>query len=184
MTKIDPIYVGSDATGKLLEYVSAKALKRFAIVADTNTYKALGQRAEAALKDKGYDVTTVVLDDAEIHADEHQLIKTLIGAPLGELTFVAVGSGSITDITRFVSYRTGRSFIGMPTAPSVDWRAHHFGGSQNHVDLPSADCSVRGYRYAGERAAAPDRRRIWRYDWQIYLAGGLENWQPRVGRTV
>ncbi len=120
MAKIDPIYVGTDATAKLLEYVAAKGLKRFAIVSDTNTYKALGQHAGAALKGKGYDVTTIVLDDAEIHADEHQLIKTLIAAPLGELTFVAVGSGSITDITRFVSYRTGRSFIGMPTAPSVD----------------------------------------------------------------
>ncbi|MBA3869687.1 MAG: sn-glycerol-1-phosphate dehydrogenase [Anaerolineae bacterium] len=120
MTKIDPIYVGSDATAKLLEYVATKGLKRFAIVSDTNTYKALGQRAEAALKGKGYDVTTIVLQDAEIHADEHQLIKTLIEAPLGDLTFVAVGSGSITDITRFVSFRTGRPFIGMPTAPSVD----------------------------------------------------------------
>src|SRR4051794_17810624 len=120
MTKIDPIYVGSDATAKLLDYVAAKGLKRFAIVSDTNTYKALGQRAEAALKGKGYDVTTIVLQDAEIHADEHQLIKTLIEAPLGDLTFVAVGSGSITDITRFVSFRTGRPFIGMPTAPSVD----------------------------------------------------------------
>ena len=120
MPKIDPIYVGSDATAKLLDYVAAKGLKRFALVADTNTYKALGQRAEAALKSKGYDVTTVVLQDAEIHADEHQLIKTLIEAPLGDLTFVAVGSGSITDITRFVSFRTGRPFIGTPTAPSVD----------------------------------------------------------------
>ena len=120
MTKIDPIYVGSDAIGKLLDYVAAKGLSRFAVVADSNTYKALGQRAEAALKGKGYDVTMVVLQDKEIHADEHQLIKTLIEAPTGDLTFVAVGSGSITDITRFVSYRTSRPFIGMPTAPSVD----------------------------------------------------------------
>jgi len=120
MTKIDPIYVGTDAIGKMLDYVAAKGLKRFAIVADTNTYKALGQRTEAALKGKGYDVSTIVLQDEEIHADEHQLIKTLIAAPLGELTFIAVGSGSITDITRFVSHRSGRTFISLPTAPSVD----------------------------------------------------------------
>jgi glycerol-1-phosphate dehydrogenase [NAD(P)+] len=120
MTKIDPIYVGTDAIGKLLDYVAAKGLKRFAIVADTNTYKALGQRTEAALKDKGYEVSTIVLQDEEIHADEHHLIKTLIQAPLGDVTFVAVGSGSITDITRFVSHRSGRAFISLPTAPSVD----------------------------------------------------------------
>src|ERR1044071_8188649 len=121
MTKIDPIYVGTDAIGKLLDYVAAKGLKRFAIVADTNTYKALGQHTEAALKGKSYEVSTIVLQDEEIHADEHHLIKTLLQAPLGgDVTFVAVGSGSITDITRFVSHRSGRAFISLPTAPSVD----------------------------------------------------------------
>ena len=35
-------------------------------------------------------------------------------------TYVAVGSGTITDITRFVSWRTGNPFVAMPTAPSVD----------------------------------------------------------------
>src|SRR5690349_21058636 len=120
MTKIDPIYVGHDAVGKLLDTVADKGLKRFALVADTNTYKALGQRTEAALKGKGYEVSTIVLQDEEIHADEHHLIKTLIQAPLGDVTFVAVGSGSITDITRFVSHRSGRAFISLPTAPSVD----------------------------------------------------------------
>ncbi len=120
MTKIDPIYVGSDAVGKLLDYVAEKGLYRFAIVADTNTYAALGQRAEAALKHKGYDVTSIVHTGDEIHADEHYLVQTLVEAPLGDLTFIAVGSGSITDITRFVSHRSGRPFIGLPTAPSVD----------------------------------------------------------------
>ena len=33
---------------------------------------------------------------------------------------MAIGSGTITDITRFVSHRTGAAFISMPTAPSVD----------------------------------------------------------------
>jgi glycerol-1-phosphate dehydrogenase [NAD(P)+] len=37
-----------------------------------------------------------------------------------ERTFVAVGSGTITDITRFVSHRTRGQFISVPTAPSVD----------------------------------------------------------------
>ncbi len=120
MTAIDPIYVGSDAIGKLLDYVAGKGLRRFAIVADTNTYKALGQRAEAALKGKGYDVATIVLEGDEIHADEHHIVKTFVEAPVGDLTFIAAGSGSITDITRFVSHRSGRPFIGLPTAPSVD----------------------------------------------------------------
>ena len=35
-------------------------------------------------------------------------------------TFLAVGSGTITDITRFVSHRIAAEFISLPTAASVD----------------------------------------------------------------
>lgn len=120
MSKIDPIYVGKDATSKMLEYVAAHNLNRFALIADTNTYAALGEHVEKALKDKGYEVHSVVLEGDHIHTDEHQVVQVLIRAPLGPCTFIAVGSGTITDITRFCSHRSGREFIGMPTAPSVD----------------------------------------------------------------
>ncbi len=120
MTKIDPIYIGKDATSQLLTYVAAKELKRFAIIADTNTFKALGSHVETALKSKGYEVNSIVLEGKEVHPNEHYLLEVLVKAPLGECTFIAVGSGTITDTTRFISHRTGRSFIGMPTAPSVD----------------------------------------------------------------
>jgi glycerol-1-phosphate dehydrogenase [NAD(P)+] len=120
MAKIDPIYVGHDAIAHMLDYVKAHGLGRFCIVADENTYPALGSRVESALKTAGHEVHSVVLPGHHIHTDEHQCMQVLIRAPLGPLTFVAVGAGTITDITRFVSHRTGRAFIGMPTAPSVD----------------------------------------------------------------
>ncbi|MBK8022598.1 MAG: sn-glycerol-1-phosphate dehydrogenase [Chloroflexi bacterium] len=120
MPIIDPIYVGKDAIGQLLAYIDTHNLHRFALVADTHTFPALGERVAAALKAQGCDLTTIVLEGDHIHADEHQVVQVLIQAPLGECTFIAVGSGTITDITRFSSHRTGRSFIGMPTAPSVD----------------------------------------------------------------
>jgi glycerol-1-phosphate dehydrogenase [NAD(P)+] len=120
MTGIDKIYIGPDATGQLLSYAAKKGLKRFVLIADDNTYRALGTKVEGVLKAKGYEVSCVVLEGASVHPDEHRLIEVLIKAPLGECTFIAVGSGTITDTTRFVSHRTGRAFIAMPTAPSVD----------------------------------------------------------------
>ena len=120
MSKIDPIYVGKDATSQMLQYVAAHGLNRFALVADTNTYAALGEHVEQALKAKGYEVHSIVLEGDHIHTDEHQIVQVLIRGPLGPCTFIAVGSGTITDITRFSSHRSGRAFIGMPTAPSVD----------------------------------------------------------------
>jgi glycerol-1-phosphate dehydrogenase [NAD(P)+] len=117
---IDPIYVGKNVTEPLLEFVKQKNLKNLAIVADTHTYKALGQQVENTLKRNSFEVHTTVLEGHHIHADEHQLIKTFIHAPISDYTFIAVGSGTITDITRLVSHRSNRQFIAMPTAPSVD----------------------------------------------------------------
>ncbi|HEX2907940.1 MAG TPA: sn-glycerol-1-phosphate dehydrogenase [Phototrophicaceae bacterium] len=120
MPPIDPIYIGRDAIAALLQYCQAHALNRFALIADTNTYAALGERVETALKAQGYDVTSIILTGDEIIADEAYIVHALRYAPLGPCTFLAVGSGTLTDITRFVSHRTGRAFISLPTAPSVD----------------------------------------------------------------
>src|SRR5262249_8271811 len=111
---------GPDAVEELVAFCESKGLNRFALIADTNTYRALGQRVETALKGKNYDVTSVVLAGKEIIADEHYLTKGLVRATCGECTFLAGGSGTLTDITRFVSHRSGGAFISVPTAPSVD----------------------------------------------------------------
>jgi glycerol-1-phosphate dehydrogenase [NAD(P)+] len=116
----NPIYIGTEAVEKLVEYCQQHGLHHFALVADDNTYRALGERVESALTAQGYEITSIILRGDEIIADETYLVETLIRAPLGECTFLAVGSGTLTDITRFVSHRSGRAFISLPTAPSVD----------------------------------------------------------------
>ncbi len=120
MASIYPIYIGSDAVAQLAQYCEEKGLNRFALIADENTYQALGEHVEHALKEQGADVVTIVLSGEEVIADEHYLVDAMVRAPLGDCTFLAVGSGTLTDIARFVSHRMGRAFISLPTAPSVD----------------------------------------------------------------
>ncbi|RPJ01013.1 MAG: iron-containing alcohol dehydrogenase, partial [Chloroflexi bacterium] len=120
MTTISPIYVGNDALANLLRYCADLKLTRFTLVSDTNTHRALGAHVTGALRANGYDVTTIVLSGDEVIADERHLMTVLVNAPLEPSTFLAVGSGTLTDITRFISHRMGRSFISLPTAPSVD----------------------------------------------------------------
>lgn len=120
MPPIEPVYVGNDAVNELLQYCKANNLNRFTVIADNNTYPALGEKVDKALNDAGYEVKTIVLQGDEIIADTEYLVHVLIEALQGDCTFIAVGSGTITDITRFTSHRSGRKFISMPTAPSVD----------------------------------------------------------------
>ncbi len=114
------IYVGDDALGELVAFCRGQGLARFALIADNNTYAALGERAEATLRGQGWDVRTVILQGEDIIADSRYVMQVLLGLDHTPRTFVAVGSGTITDITRFVSHRSAQPFISLPTAASVD----------------------------------------------------------------
>ena len=61
-----------------------------------------------------------VFRDPYLAADAHSILRLLADDDPRERTYVAVGSGTITDIVRFVCHRTGREFVCLATAPSVD----------------------------------------------------------------
>lgn len=114
------VYIGDEALPRLVAFCREHALSRFALVADRNTYAALGRAAEAALADSGCDVLTILLEGDDIGVDATYVFDTMLALDRVPRTFLAVGSGTVTDVTRFVSHRLGREFISLPTAPSVD----------------------------------------------------------------
>ena len=120
MTFTVPSIISHDALDHLLTFVRERGLARFCLVADENTFAALGARVGALLRGQGYTVRTIVLQGKEIIADEEQIVQLMLDGGDRGTTYLAVGSGTITDITRFVSHRCGRPFISLPTAPSVD----------------------------------------------------------------
>jgi glycerol-1-phosphate dehydrogenase [NAD(P)+] len=113
-------YLGSNAVEHLVQYCAEQGMERFLLVADKNTYPRLGQAAENALKARQWDVKSVVFDDQEVIPDEDFIFQVLLQADWSERTYIAVGSGTLTDIARFASHRSRRPFISLPTAPSVD----------------------------------------------------------------
>jgi glycerol-1-phosphate dehydrogenase [NAD(P)+] len=111
---------GYAAIEGLLEFCRANHYDRFLLVCDRNTQAVMGRGVETALLENGWDVLTVVLDGKEVIADEEYLTQVFFRCDAGPRLYVAVGSGTITDITRFCSHRTGNPFVALPTAPSVD----------------------------------------------------------------
>ena len=122
MQRIRPqaLYLGLDAIDKLVQFCREHGHSRLLIVADQKTYKALGERLLAALQAHSFDCKLVLFDGPEVVADAHHILTILTAANAEARTFLAVGSGTITDLTRFTSHRTGVPFISMPTALSVD----------------------------------------------------------------
>ncbi len=115
-----PVYVGPDALPELVRFCRERQLQHFALIADDNTYAALGARAESELRAQGWDVLTVVLTGEEIGADARSIFQVLLALDRVPRTFIGVGSGTITDVSRVISHRTGAEFISLPTAASVD----------------------------------------------------------------
>ncbi len=62
----------------------------------------------------------MVLGGDEVIADEASVFNVLRSAHGEQRTYLAVGSGTVTDITRYASFCSRNPFISLPTAPSVD----------------------------------------------------------------
>jgi len=108
------------AVAHLVEFCRKNALDKLFLVADANTYDAQGHAVEKALRAAGLDLKQIVFTNKEVIADAAHVFDVLIAAGAEPRTYIAVGSGTLTDITRFASHRTRSQFISVPTAPSVD----------------------------------------------------------------
>ena len=115
-----PIYLGDQAIEELNAFCQARNWASFFVVVDHNTYRALGERAVQGLQQAGWDVGLVNLDPRGLHSDSLAISHVLAAFDGAPRVFVAVGSGTITDLTRFISHRTGNPFVSLPTAASVD----------------------------------------------------------------
>lgn len=82
-------------------------------VYDENTYKATADRHIAA-------DCEIILNPENLHANEHGVDMLKNQLPQNADVLVAVGSGTIHDITRYCAYELGVTFVSCPTAASVD----------------------------------------------------------------
>jgi len=115
-----PYVVSEDILPYLSDYCLNHGYTNLCLIADENTYQVLGKKVELHLTSVGANVKTIIVTGANIHTDEHYIVQTMVELDTEERCFLAVGSGTITDITRFISHRTHSPFISIPTAPSVD----------------------------------------------------------------
>ncbi len=115
-----PIYVGDQAIQRFIDFCREKGFKQYYLIADQNTFGVLGARVLAALQEQGWDVLSQVLNPAGLHTNDFSLTRVLADYDAQPRLFVAVGSGTITDIARFTSHRSRNPFVSFPTAASVD----------------------------------------------------------------
>jgi glycerol dehydrogenase-like iron-containing ADH family enzyme len=110
------VAIDAEVIPDLLTFCEQAGLRRLLVVADAITYRVLGRTVEEAFKRSGLEARSVILAGEEVVADAHSILQVLLSFDRRNQSLVAVGSGTITDITRFVSAKVGVPFIVMPTA--------------------------------------------------------------------
>jgi glycerol-1-phosphate dehydrogenase [NAD(P)+] len=91
------------------------------VIGDPTTMRLAGDAIHRQLADAGLAVMApLVLDDPNLFA-EHRFVEQLEAAlrPHGAIP-VAVGSGTINDLVKLAAHRTGRSYLCVATAASMD----------------------------------------------------------------
>lgn len=114
------ICTGKGAVDKLPHYIQKYNAGRAFIISDLNTYKAAGSRVCDILHKKNIDFTNFSFTHSPVEPDEYSVGSAIMHYDSGCDIIVGVGSGVVNDIGKIVSMVSGKPYIIVATAPSMD----------------------------------------------------------------
>ena len=113
---VDEVVIGSGVISRLPEFVKKyKAVKPF-LLADRNTFAAAGEKVCGLLD----SYSKYVFDQECLEPDEKSIGSAVMHFDNSCDLIIGIGSGVINDIGKILSNITGRKYIIVATAPSMD----------------------------------------------------------------
>lgn len=106
--------IESGCLKNLADYLTKYGIQGYTVaVYDENTYAATADRHP------GVDLE-IILDPTDLHANEHGVSLLMEQLPSCAEVLIAIGAGTVHDITRYCAYTRKTEFVSCPTAASVD----------------------------------------------------------------
>jgi glycerol-1-phosphate dehydrogenase [NAD(P)+] len=167
------------------------------IVADGNTYEAAGRDVEASFLRDNRPLRKPFIFGSHIYANIECVQELVAALSASNAIPVAVGSGTINDLTKLAAHQTNRQYMVVGTAASMDGYSAYgasitVAGSKDTIECPAplavlADLDV--------IALAPKEMNAWGYgdlmakvvagaDWILADAAGVEPIDPPIWETV
>ncbi len=121
---IKEVVIEEDAFSRIPELIKqVSEEKKVYVVNDKNTKAAAGDKVQSVLKKAGFEVKEILLKEKE--GDDHLVPDpdAIFGVLAGvddDGYILAVGSGSINDLTAYTAQKKGRPYSIAATAPSMD----------------------------------------------------------------
>ncbi|MFW6007540.1 MAG: sn-glycerol-1-phosphate dehydrogenase [Halanaerobiales bacterium] len=139
------------------------AKNKIYLICDDNTYKAAGKKLEGILKNKDFRVETIKLSEKKIIPSPEFLFKILEKVDRDGY-LLACGSGTINDLTRFLSYKLDQPYLVAATAPSMD-------GYASSVSSITVDGVKKTYKVQPPEAIIADLSVLKDAPWELIQAG-------------
>lgn len=117
---IEDIIIEEHATERLPEILDKHTYRKLCIVCDVNTYEVAGKKVCEILEQTSYSYKTVIYQEKELVPDEEAITFLLTQVETDCDLIIGVGSGTINDLCRFISFKMGLDYYIVGTAPSMD----------------------------------------------------------------
>lgn len=117
--------VGNGVINNVPKYMKEFGYVKPYIVCDKNTYRVAGELCESILREAGYFPVVHIL--THLNFDEATLGEIVINLPQNCDVMISCGTGTITDIIRYASYKLQLPNIMIPTGTPMDGFASSIG---------------------------------------------------------
>lgn len=172
--RIDHIAIGKGAVNQITDFLEDQKLHdgsklqkgdRLYLIADVNTWEVAGKKVANLIEKAGYPVTTHIFPYKSMHAEQKYADEIAANMPKDTKMIIAVGSGTINDLSRFVAFNHDMPYYIVGTAPSMDGYTSNVSPLvQNNIKIThSAECASAVIGDTDILATAPD----------IMIAAGL-----------
>jgi glycerol-1-phosphate dehydrogenase [NAD(P)+] len=167
------------------------------LVADRNTYEAAGRDVEAGFGRENGAMRKPFIFGSHIYANIECVQELVAALRDHDAIPVAVGSGTINDLTKLAAHQTNRPYMVVGTAASMDGYSAYgasitVAGSKDTIDCPAPQAVLADLDVI---ALAPREMNAWGYgdlmakvvagaDWILADAAGAEPIDPPVWDTV
>ena len=119
-TDVKDVIIGSGVIGKLGSIVKDLGAQKVFLLADKNTFAAAGEQVCKSLFSEGITTSRYVFSDPHLEPDERSVGAAIMHFDTNCDLIIGIGAGVINDIGKILSHTSGKRYIIVATAPSMD----------------------------------------------------------------
>lgn len=118
--EIKKVILESGALNHIPTLVKEYGYKNVFLVFDVNTYAIAGEKIKTLLESQGICFSSYTFPDEALVPDEYATGRLLVHFDPECDLLIGIGSGTINDLCRFVSFKLKKEYFIVATAPSMD----------------------------------------------------------------